>query len=125
MNAMAILTGRSSTIFIATSEKTVVYKSLEEVPVLLKRKLQETTHGINSATILIADKRGREELIRALQGKPSDVRCRLAETLRSRQVEPEPVPNKRLWPMSVRTWIELLLPVAVGASLWAFIASRF
>jgi hypothetical protein len=122
---MAILTARSSTIVIASRDKTLVYKSFEEVPVILKRKLQESTHGVNSATILIADKGGREELIRALQGKPSDVRCRWADTLRSPQVHEQATPTKRLLPGSIRTWIELLLPVAVGACLWAFIASRF
>lgn len=122
---MALLTARSSTIFIARGSETLVYRSLEEIPGFLKRKLQESTRGLNSATILIADKRGREELVRALQGQPSEIQCRLADTLRSRQTQERPVPSKRLRFGSLRTWIELLLPVAIGASLWAFIASRF
>ncbi|MBV9156410.1 MAG: hypothetical protein JO097_09115 [Acidobacteriaceae bacterium] len=121
---MAKVTARSSTIFIATSEATRVYRSVEEIPPALRRKLQQSTRGINSATILIADKRGREELVRALQGQPSNVQCRLAETIRSQQRETPPSRKRRRF-LSLRTWLELLVPVAVGASLWFFIDSHF
>jgi hypothetical protein len=122
---MPQLTARSSTIFIATGEETTVYRSVEDVPPALRRKLTECTRGINSATILIADKRGREELVRALQGRPSEVQCRLVENIRSRQPDPVAEPPRRSWTLSFRTWLELLLPVAVGASLWFFIDSHF
>jgi hypothetical protein len=85
--------------------------------------------GMHSATILIADKRGREELIRALQGQPSSVQCRLLDVHRNQQQRTQPPaeaqakPPRRLG--SLRNWLELLLPVAVGASLWFFIESRF
>ncbi|MGA8026123.1 MAG: hypothetical protein WB992_03195 [Bryobacteraceae bacterium] len=122
---MARLTAKTSTIFIATREETHVYRSVEEIPPALRRKLQESTRGMNSATILIADKRGRTELVRALQGQPSDVQCRLADSIRSsRQTQEQPKRKPRLF-LSLRTWLELLLPVAVGASLWFFIDSHF
>ncbi|HEY3939287.1 MAG TPA: hypothetical protein VGL97_17785 [Bryobacteraceae bacterium] len=123
---MAQLTAKSSTIFIATADETRVYRSVEDVPATLRQKLTECTRGINSATILIADKRGREELVRALQGRPSEVQCRLVENIRSRQPEPTaPTAAEPSRWRSVRTWVELLLPVAVGASLWLFIESHF
>jgi hypothetical protein len=121
---MAQLTARTSTIFIATEKKTRVYRSVEEVPLLLRRKLLDATRGINSATILIADKQGREELVRALQGRPSEVQCRLVDNIRSRQTEaatPSKVPNSLL---SLRAWLELLLPVAAGATLWYILQIR-
>ena len=126
---MAVLTAKSSTIFVATDEGTSVYRSIKDIPAPLRRKLQESMEGMHSATILIADKRGREELIRALQGQPSSVQCRLAELHRNRQqraqaaAEPVRKPLARL--RSLRDWLELLLPLAVGASLWFFIQSRF
>jgi hypothetical protein len=124
---MAQLTARSSTIFIATERETRVYRSVEDVPPELRQKLVSCTRGINSATILIADKHGREELVRSLQGRPSEVECRLLENIRSRQTEPEAAAvletKSRL--QSIRTILELLLPVAVGASLWFFIESHF
>jgi hypothetical protein len=123
---MTRLTTRSSTIFIATGEATRVYRSVSEVPPELRRKLLESTRSINSATILIADKRGREEIVRALQGRATEVRCRLADTLRARQtVEELPGPSKRCAFAAWRRWLELLLPMAVGASLWFFIDSHF
>jgi hypothetical protein len=131
---MARLTAKSSTIFIAAgASHTRVYRSVEDVPKELRRRLIETTQGVNAATILIADKRGREELVRALQGRPSDLQCRVVETIRSRQGEPaapkhmDAKCSHPLWERlkSVRTWIELLLPVAIGASLWFFIESHF
>ncbi|HMF75778.1 MAG TPA: hypothetical protein VK604_08970 [Bryobacteraceae bacterium] len=124
---MAQLTARSSTIFIATGEETRMYRSVDDVPPALRRKLTECTHGLNSATILIADKRGREELVRALQGRPSEVHCRLVENIRSRQSDSAPVVQVKRFSRagSLRTWLELLLPVAVGASLWFFIESHF
>lgn len=121
---MTRLTAKTSTIFISNGKKTTVYRSLGEVPPVLRRKLQESTQGINSATILIADKRGREELVRALQGRPSDVQCRLAENIRAKERDRQPRKLGRAT-FSLRTWLELLLPVAIGASLWLFIGSRF
>jgi len=114
---MSRLTARSSTIFIATGAKTRVYRSVEDVPPALRRRLVESTRGLNSATILIADKRGREELVRALQGRASDVQCRLADTIRSREQLNQPPLEHRFSFRSTRTWLELLLPAAVAGSL--------
>jgi hypothetical protein len=133
---MAHLTAKSSTIFISADGEMNVYRSVEDVPEHLRKRLVESTHGVNAASILIADKRGREELVRALQGRPSDLQCRVVETIRSRKSEAAAaaaVPkqtsrwSKPLWQRlrSVRTWIELLVPVAIGASLWFFIESHF
>jgi hypothetical protein len=123
---MAQLTARSSTIFIATGRETRVYRSVEDVPPELRQKLVSCTRGINSATILIADKHGREELLRTFQDRPSEVECRLRESLRPSHPEREPnEPERKSRLQSLRTILELLLPVAVGASLWFFIESHF
>ena len=126
---MAVVTAKSSTIFIATGEGTSVYRSMKDIPAPVRRKLQESMQGMHSATILIADKRGRDELVRALQGQPSNVRCRLLETHRAQQAKartkPQPAPPATFRLTSLRNWLELLLPLAVGASLLLFIQSRF
>lgn len=115
---MPALTTRSSTIFIANGNGTRVYRALDEIPPDLRRKLVQSTHGMNSATILIADKRGREELVRALRGDPSEVHCRLVESIRARQ-NPAPAPEPESARSSVlRNWLEILLPLLAGASLW-------
>jgi hypothetical protein len=122
---MAQLTARTSTIFVATSDDTRVYRSVDDVPLPLRQKLLECTRGMNSATILIADKQGREELVRALQGRPSDVQCRLVDNTAAGEVEAAGELEARP-PLfkSLRFWLEILLPLAAGASLWAFLESR-
>src|SRR6266853_1437730 len=72
---------KTSTIFIAKGGKTKVYRSVQEMPQRLRQELEQSTNGFNSATILIADRRGREEILRALQGMPSALRTRLASSL--------------------------------------------
>jgi hypothetical protein len=124
---MAVMTARSSTIFIsAGTDATRVYRSVEEVPSGLRRRLKDSTNGTNAATILIADKRGREELVRALQGQPSQVQCRLADAIRSRQVDEITFSTTRRFSwVLLKGWLELLLPIAIGASLWFLIESHF
>ncbi len=122
---MEKLTAKSSTIFIATNEETHVYRSVRDVPVHLRRRLEESTSGTNSATILIADKRGREELVRALQGLPSEVQSRLATTLRANQKRQAAasMPKARR-KKQLRLWLEILAPVAVGLTVWLLTTVR-
>jgi len=117
------LTARTSIVFVATAETTRVYRSTAEVPPTLRKQLEETTGGSNSATILIADKRGREELVRALQGLPSAVQSRLACTIQSKRAKANPPPVKVVSEArSVRFWLELSLPFAVGGLLWLLLS---
>ncbi len=61
---------KSSVIVISAGGHDGVYRSVDEIPQPLRRQLQKTTNGLNSATILIADRRGRNELARALRRIP-------------------------------------------------------
>jgi hypothetical protein len=122
---MQKLTTKSSTVFIATGESTLVYRSVRDVPPSLRRRLEESTGGANSATILIADKRGKEELVRALRGLPSDVQSRLANTIHAqRRAQPTAAPK----PESRRPWkllAEILIPAGVGFTIWLLVTTHF
>src|SRR5438309_1285763 len=107
------VTIKRSTIFISAGSKTAVYNSIDEVPPRLRKKLHASTNGINAATILIADKRGREEIIRALKGLPNSVRSRAARTLTG-SLDPRTKKIRLTW----STWLEILLPGAVGLLIW-------
>ena len=62
---------KTSTILISAGELQNVYRSVEEVPDLLKRQLLRSTSGLNSATIVIADREGRKEIAKAIRNLPT------------------------------------------------------
>ncbi len=56
---------KTSTILIAAGKRLRVFHDLAEVPPALRRKLMKSTSGANAGTVLIADRRGAQELLRA------------------------------------------------------------
>jgi|HubBroStandDraft_1064217.scaffolds.fasta_scaffold67878_2 hypothetical protein len=116
------VTSRTSIVFVGTAEATRVYRSAAEVPSPLRKRLEETTSGANSATILIADRRGREELVRALQGLPSDVQSRLARTIQSKRSKADGARIPALQSRGTRFWLELTLPFVAGSLLWLLLS---
>ncbi|MGA3096513.1 MAG: hypothetical protein ABSF25_08680 [Bryobacteraceae bacterium] len=76
----AAVTGvyRTSTVLISQGGDGRVYRSVEEAPESLRAQLRKSLNGVNSATILIADRRGRREIAKALHGLPSAGRRGLA-----------------------------------------------
>lgn len=151
---MEQVTIRSSTIFVAEGERTSVYRSLDEVPPELRRRIAETTAGQNSATILIADRRGRRELERAMNGLAPgiglpgrqgpalwarDLIRRMSAT-RSiiRPASPEHAPaalpvsrrpggwlrNRLRGPLTGRLLLEVLVPGLACVALWLLLTAR-
>ena len=118
------VTVKTSTIFIAKRGETQVYRSVGEIPDRLRKELEESTNSFNSATILIADRRGREEIVKALNGLPSNLRSRLANSL-SPHPEAEQnsaAPESKTAPVLHflrRNWLEITLPTAVALIVWA------
>jgi len=117
------VTVKTSTIFIAKGGRTQVFRSVSEVPPRLRRELEESTNSFNSATVLIADRRGREEIVRALNGMPSTLRTRLASSLSPKPTavrEPETAVDEgsRFARFVRRNWVEILLPGAVAVIVW-------
>ena len=118
------VTVKTSTIFIAKRGQTQVYRSVGEIPAKLRKELEESTNSFNSATILIADRRGREEIVKALNGMPSTLRSRLATSLMPRPAGEPASGALEHKTASVarfvhRNWLEITLPAAVALIVWA------
>ena len=117
---MSRVTLKSSTIFISVGNKTEVYRSVNDVPPPLRKQLEQSTSGIHSATILIADRKGKEEIVRAVRGLPSGLRSRLNNTLQEEAAPETPAG----WRAVGEYWIELLLPPAIGLAIWLLFSFR-
>ena len=119
---MERVTQRCSTIFIAIGEKTQVYHSGDEGPPDLRQKLLDSTRSMNSATILIADKGGREEILRALHSPESEANPTLTASL----AEQPAAPARRYPKFHLRftTAARLLLAGCLGYLFWVLISLR-
>jgi hypothetical protein len=119
---MSRVTLKSSTIFISVGNKTEVYRSVEDVPPTLRKRLEQSTNGINSATILIADRKGKEEIVRAIRGLPSGLRSRLTTSLRKEARQASRAMDH--WTLVCQEWAELLLPAAIGLAAWLLYSAK-
>jgi len=106
------LVEKYSTIFVAAGDRIQVFHSLEQVPDTLHRKLLESTRGPGAATILIADERGREEILRAAETPEPAFDRRWAAVLATRQAL-ESSRVRPSTPRAARLWL--------GAALLAFL----
>ena len=113
------LTQKTSTILISAGDITKVYRSVQEVPPRLRRKLLESTSGVNSATVLIADEGGRKQIMRSLQGLPTPLESRLLGSMIAKVRENEADKPRRFgW----RQASEVALIGAIGLCLWLLAA---
>src|SRR4051812_12109607 len=108
---MSRVTLKSSTIFISVGDKTEIYRSVADVPPSLRKKLEQSTNGINSATILIADRNGKEEIVKATRGLPPGLRSRPAPL-----GDPPCLSNRlRFYGSAIlEHWPEIVMPPALG-----------
>jgi hypothetical protein len=61
---------QTSTVLISSGGAELVYRTVEEIPPGLRTRLLKSTSGGNSGTILIADRRGRKEIAKAMGKLP-------------------------------------------------------
>ncbi len=73
---MSRITVKTSTVFVSVDRETKIFRSVDEVPPEWRRRFESANGGLKPQTILIADRKGREEILRSLQGQPSAVQTR-------------------------------------------------
>jgi hypothetical protein len=82
---------QSSTVLISAGGADLVFRSVEEVPAHLRSRLMKSTNGTNSATILIADRRGRKEIAKAMRNLPGPAQRRLMHSILGTEGTPNPL----------------------------------
>jgi hypothetical protein len=108
---------QTSVVRIASGAADLVYRSVDEVPAPLRQKLLASTNSSNSATILIADRRGRKEIAKAVRGLPGSANRRLYRSLLP-AADPEKAPS---WFTRGRRMAILLAMGVLVVSLAAFV----
>ncbi len=110
---------QTSAVLIATQGAEMVYRSMEEIPRPLRSKLLKSTNSANSATILIADRRGREEIARVMRslGQTPGTPHRRAPRVPMHTLlagRTTPVPGARFTPRRKLALLAAVLLLALG-----------
>jgi|SRR4051794_29367551 hypothetical protein len=104
-------TYKTSTILVSMGRRMRVFKSIEEMPDGLKKRVTENMSGPNSRTLVVADRRGREYLLKALK------RAGEASVEKRKKVYSDTLTRKcrklSAW------WVEIGLITMLGAACWA------
>jgi len=109
---------KTSTILISADDTEGVYHSVEEVPEPLRKKLLRSTNSINSRTILIADRRGRREILRAMKNLPGAAQRRLSTSLLSAS---QPSHTR----LTIPQIAGILLAAATGVVTWLILSHHW
>jgi hypothetical protein len=112
---------KTSTILISEGRNDAVYRSVSEVPPPLRRRLLKSTSGINAETILIADRRGKEELAKAIRRLPGSARHKLIETVLGGPAESAVIRFLKQWRRIV---FGCLVTVLISFVIWFVRAHR-
>lgn len=93
----------------------------------LRRSLQQTLNSSMAATILIADQRGRDEILKLLRGERSALRGAPGTMRRRLRTEPSALARTAIpkWLRNrwTRALVAFLIPAAVGAGFYALLTA--
>lgn len=108
---METSTFKTSTILVSTGRRTRVFRSMQEVPVRLRDKLHANISGPNARTLIVADRRGREYLIRSLRRSTKST-----VHVSTRRAQAAEVPGR--WAEARKYWLEIGLVGMLGVASW-------
>jgi len=106
---------KTSTILISSDDTEGVYRSVRDVPEPLRKKLLRSTSGLNARTILIADRRGQQQIARAIQSLPRGSQTALQLGASAPRTAPK---------LTVANAVGILLAGATGVLAWLLMLRR-
>ena len=109
---------QTSTVLISTGGADLVYRTVEEIPSGLRTRLLKSTSGGNSGIILIADRRGREEIAKTVGKLPDAAPRRLVKAILGGRNGSSPA--ERLTPGRKRAIAAVLVLLALALVAWVF-----
>jgi hypothetical protein len=105
---------KTSTVMIAAGGEKSFYRSVQDVPESLRRRLIETTNSENSGMIVIADRAGKEQWTEVVAHR--EAQAAFCEPAASPEKAP-PVPVHGFAGLSWAAWAGMLLFLAAGAMI--------
>ena len=102
---------KTSAVMIASGDEHGFYRSVQDVPEPLRRRLIETTNSENSGMIVIADRAGKEQWTEVVAHRESQL------VKAAIQPESAAAPVHGLAGLSWATWAGVLLFLAAGAMI--------
>jgi hypothetical protein len=109
---------QTSTVLISSGGADLVYRSVDEIPSGLRTRLLKSTNGGNSATILIADRRGRKEIAKAMGKLPGTAQRHLVKAILG--VQKRSGPLEWLMPGWKRGIVAVVVLLALALTAWVF-----
>lgn len=103
---------KTSTVMIAAGGESSFYRSVQEVPESLRRRLIETTNSENSGMIVIADRAGKEQWTEVVAHREAQAALR-----EPAPAEDAPAPVTGFAGLSWAAWAGVLLFLAAGAMI--------
>jgi hypothetical protein len=121
---MGRTTIKTSTILVSDNKGLRVYPSRAEMPPQVRERLEKSLTGGMAATVLIADPRGRDEILKTLRGEASALNDGVPGLVRRGAREPETkLVAGPVWLQSraVRLLLAFGIPLLFGAGFWALL----
>lgn len=121
---MGRTTIKTSTILVSDDRGIRVFPSRADMPGRLRERLDQSLTGGMAATVLIADPRGREEILKTLRGEASALNEGVPGLVRRRSRETAPpLIAGPVWLQSraVRLLLAFGIPLLFGVSFWALL----
>lgn len=112
---------QTSAVLISSAGADLVYRSMDDVPDPLRTQLLKSTNSPNSATILIADQRGRREIARAMRSLGGAVPRGTLRSVLSGEIQSDSPSEPSSWLTPRRRKIALALIVLLCLALVAFV----